>query len=66
MPGAGSVPGETITTPVLAIADRPDSRWRRLLDAEPPILARRADDTLLIDLRTVDPGDDAHLAAHLA
>jgi L-seryl-tRNA(Ser) seleniumtransferase len=65
LPGAGSVPGETIPTPVLAIADHPDARWRTLLGAEPPVLARRSDDRLIVDLRTVDPADDAHVAAAL-
>ncbi len=66
LPGAGSVPGETIPTPVLAVADRPDELWRRLLDADPPILARRHDGRLMIDLRTVNPEDDGHVAAALA
>lgn len=66
LPGAGSVPGETIPTPLLAIADRPDHRWRKLLDARPPILARRSEGRLLIDLRTVDPDDDHHIASALS
>ncbi len=65
LPGAGSVPGETIPTPVLATADDPDAVFGRLLAAEPPILARRHGDELLIDLRTVDPTDDAHVARAL-
>jgi L-seryl-tRNA(Ser) seleniumtransferase len=66
VPGAGSVPGETIRTPVLAIADRADFRWRRLLDAHPPILAWRNDQRLVIDLRTVATTDDSLIAAALA
>jgi L-seryl-tRNA(Ser) seleniumtransferase len=66
LPGAGSVPGETIPTTLLAVIDRPARRWRRLLDADPPILARLAADALLIDLRTVLPEDDAHIAGALA
>jgi len=66
IPGAGSVPGEAIPTPVLAIADHPDARWVRLLAAATPILAHRHDDRLLVDLRTVDPADDAAVAAALA
>ena len=65
LPGAGSVPGETIVTPVFAISDRADARWRALLDADPPVLARRRDGRLLIDLRTVDPADDAHVRTGL-
>jgi hypothetical protein len=36
-----------------------------LLAATPPILARRHDGRLTIDLRTVDPEDDMHLATTL-
>ncbi len=65
LPGAGSVPGEEIATPVLAIADGADELWRRLLQADPPVLARRREGVLFIDLRAVDPGDDAVVAAAL-
>ena len=65
LPGAGSVPGEEIATPVLAVHDGSDARWRRLLDADPPVLARRNEGMLLIDLRAVDPDDDAHVGAAL-
>ncbi len=66
IPGAGSVPGEEIATPVLAIPDRGDARWRRLLEATPPVLARRREGTLYVDLRTVHPDDDAAVATALA
>ncbi len=66
LPGAGSVPGEVIPTPVLAIADAVDARWRRLLDAPTPILARRNEGTLFIDLRAVDRHDDDAMAAALS
>ncbi len=65
VPGAGSVPGETIPTPLLAVTDRPAQRWRRLLDADPPVLARLGADALLIDLRTVLPEDDPHIVTAL-
>jgi L-seryl-tRNA(Ser) seleniumtransferase len=65
LPGAGSVPGSGIPTPVLVLDAEADTCWRRLLDADPPILARRHEGSLVLDLRTVDPADDAHVAAAL-
>ncbi|MDJ0952038.1 MAG: L-seryl-tRNA(Sec) selenium transferase [Acidimicrobiia bacterium] len=66
LPGAGSVPGETIPSPNLHLTGNADRLWERLLNASPPILARRREGTLIIDLRTVDPKDDAHLVETLA
>jgi hypothetical protein len=43
-----------------------DVLWERLLGASPPILARRKEGNLIIDLRTVDPADDAHVVAALS
>jgi L-seryl-tRNA(Ser) seleniumtransferase len=65
LPGAGSVPGETIESPNLHLDGDADALFRRLLDASPPVLARRREGRLIIDLRTVDPGDDLHLAETL-
>ena len=66
LPGAGSVPGETIPSPNLLLHGNADWLWQRLLDASPPILARRREGMLVIDLRTVDPDDDQLIAAALA
>jgi L-seryl-tRNA(Ser) seleniumtransferase len=66
VPGAGSVPGETIPSPNLHVAGNADELFARLLGATTPILARRRDGKLLIDLRTVDPGDDLYVAEILA
>ncbi len=66
LPGAGSVPGETIPSPNLHLTGNADHLWERLLNASPPILARRREGTLIVDLRTVDPKDDAHLVETLA
>jgi L-seryl-tRNA(Ser) seleniumtransferase len=66
LPGAGSVPGETIPSPNLHLDGSADDLWARLLAASPPILARRRGGELIIDLRTVDPDDDAHLAETLS
>ncbi len=66
LPGAGSVPGETIPSPNLLLDGNADSLWHRLLTASPPILARRSEGTLILDLRTVDPADDQHVADTLS
>jgi L-seryl-tRNA(Ser) seleniumtransferase len=66
LPGAGSVPGETIPSPNLRLDGKADALWKRLLGASPPILARRREGSLIIDLRTVDPADDALIVAALA
>ncbi len=66
VPGAGSVPGETIPSPNLHVTGNADELFARLLGATTPVLARRRDGKLLIDLRTVDPGDDLYVAEILA
>ena len=66
LPGAGSVPGETIPSPNLRLDGKADELWTMLLQAEPPILARRQEGKLIIDLRTVDPADDDVLVKALA
>jgi L-seryl-tRNA(Ser) seleniumtransferase len=65
LPGAGSVPGEGIPGPVIAIPV-PRRAWMALLSAEPPIVARYDNDRLIVDLRAVDPDDDAGIAGTLA
>ncbi len=60
------MPGEAIPTPVLSVPDSGDELWRRLLDASPPVVARRHEGALLVDLRTVDPADDVHVEAALS
>lgn len=64
-PGGGTVPGGEITTPVVVVGSATDALWERLLVASPPVLARRVEGRLLIDLRTVAPDDDWHIAAVL-
>ncbi len=67
--GGGSAPGHTIPTRLVAMAVRDESatallaRLRRL---DPPVIARIADDRVVLDLRTVQPDEDAPLAAALA
>ena len=66
LPGAGSVPGETIPSPNLRLEGKADELWERLLNATPPVLARRREGELILDLRTVDPADDSLLARILS
>jgi L-seryl-tRNA(Ser) seleniumtransferase len=63
LPGAGSVPGKGIPGPIIVIADPPDGAWRRLLDRDPPIVTRRDERGIVVDLRSVDPGDDEAVAS---
>ncbi len=60
LPGAGSAPGATMAS--YGVRLRGD-RLIRLRAAEPPIVARARDGHTFLDLRTVDPVDDDHLAA---
>jgi L-seryl-tRNA(Ser) seleniumtransferase len=60
LPGAGSAPGVGIPGPVVAV-DASRNAWRALLAADPPVVGRYDDGRLLIDLRSVDPADDAHV-----
>ena len=64
-PGAGSVPGAVIPGPVMAIGGRVDEVYQRLLQANPPVVARRERGRLRVDLRTVAPPDDQALAMAL-
>ena len=57
-PGAGSVPGAVIPGPVIAVGGRVDKTFRRLLESDPPVVARRERGRLRVDLRTVSPSDD--------
>ncbi len=64
--GGGSLPGDTIPSVALRVpTDKPSREARRLRVGEPAVVGRIEDDTLLIDLRSVDPGDDEGLVAAL-
>ncbi len=65
--GGGTLPGLEIAGPVVRISGPgTDSRWRALLDHDPPVVTRRSEGDLFIDLRTVDPEDDELLAGAVA
>lgn len=66
LPGAGSVPGHGIPTEIIRIAGRGEDVWLRLLHRALPIVCRRDEDALLVDVRAVDPEDDAAVADALA
>lgn len=65
IPGAGSVPGEAIASPALRLPGHGDGAWQSLIAADPPVVARRRDDALFLDVRTVDPSDDPLVVAAL-
>ncbi len=65
--GGGSLPGETLASFGLAIRTGSPSRLvGELRRGDPCIVARIADDALLLDLRTVEPGDDRPLGRAIA
>jgi hypothetical protein len=66
LPGAGSVPGQGIPGPNLVLVATGDAAWRSLLAGDPPVVARREERGVVLDLRSVEPHDDAALAAALA
>lgn len=59
--GGGSTPGQSLPTYLLAVSPQAAEIERRLRLGEPPVIARIDSDALLIDLRTVEPADDAVL-----
>jgi L-seryl-tRNA(Ser) seleniumtransferase len=59
--GGGSLPGERLATTVLAIAPRRGGAadlLRRLREHEPPVIGRIEQERVLLDPRTVLPGED--------
>jgi L-seryl-tRNA(Ser) seleniumtransferase len=66
LPGAGSVPGATIPTRLISLPGPADDVFMRLTRHDPPIISSRRDTSAVIDLRSVLPSDDAHIAAAVA
>jgi seryl-tRNA(Sec) selenium transferase len=64
--GAGSVPGSEIAGPVIRWDGDADAATVRLLEGPLPVVARRDRGSLVVDLRTVDPGRDPDVATALA
>ena len=66
VPGAGSVPGATVPSPVLVVQQpSADLLWDRLLMSDLPVIARRETGELVLDLRTVPAHLDEVLTAAL-
>ncbi len=62
--GGGSLPGQTLPTWVLALASQsPQSLLARLRAGQPPVVARVDEGAVLLDPRTVLPGQDEALLA---
>jgi L-seryl-tRNA(Ser) seleniumtransferase len=59
--GAGSAPGTVIPSPVIRMHSRQDI-YEKLLEEDRPVLARRESGDLILDLRAVEPEDDAEVA----
>lgn len=60
--GGGSLPGATLPTVLLALTvPRPDDFLAQLRAADPPVIARIADDRVLFDPRTVLDGQERTL-----
>jgi L-seryl-tRNA(Ser) seleniumtransferase len=67
--GGGAAPSAVIPTTLLSLSHKEisaDSLRTRLRANHPPIIARVEDGRVLLDLRTVFPAQDAHLATALA
>ena len=65
--GGGSLPGETLSTVLVALdVPRPDSAADALRRGDPPVICRIQDDRLLIDLRTVLPEQEQALLENLS
>jgi len=62
VPGGGTLPGVEIASAGVAVDG---DHAAALRGAEPPVVARVAEQRTICDLRTVDPGDDLLLAAAL-
>ena len=72
MIGGGALPEESIATVLLALEPAggagggADALAGRLRAGDPPVIARIEDGRVLLDPRTVEPGDDAAVAAAVA
>jgi len=64
--GGGSLPGTSLPTALLAIeSDSPNRALEKLREADPPVVARIADGSVLLDPRAVLPEQEADLLAGL-
>lgn len=64
--GGGSLPGETLPTSLIALPGHASGHLAAALrTGAPPVVARTQDERVLLDLRTVLPGQEEALAARL-
>jgi L-seryl-tRNA(Ser) seleniumtransferase len=63
--GGGSLPGDVIASVAIAVPGRPEATARRLRTGSPAVVGRVHAQTLLLDLRSLLPGDDAALVVAL-
>jgi L-seryl-tRNA(Ser) seleniumtransferase len=66
--GSGSLPGESLPTTLISLTHEslaPSTLARVLRYGRPPVYTRIVDDTVCIDPRTLQPGDDKDLVAVL-
>jgi L-seryl-tRNA(Ser) seleniumtransferase len=65
MVGGGTLPEQSLPTALISLKPEGsvEAFSRRLRLSEPPLIARTENDTILIDLRTVFPGQDTALVA---
>ena len=64
--GGGSLPGETLeSVGVVMVGGGAAALARRLRAGQPPVIGRVQDGVVLLDLRTIDPADDAALGSAL-
>lgn len=61
--GGGSLPEETQPSFAVALRGRPQHLAPALRSAGPPVIGRVVDERLALDLRSILPEDDEHLAA---
>lgn len=57
--GGGSTPDQSLPTHLIVLVGDAVALERKLRSSDPPVIARIERDELLIDLRTVDPQDEA-------
>jgi L-seryl-tRNA(Ser) seleniumtransferase len=60
--GGGSTPEQSLPTWLLAMPGDPIAAERALRSSTPPVIARIENDRLVIDLRTVQPEEEAALS----
>lgn len=61
--GGGSLPGQTLPSWALVISGpQPQKLLAALRAGTPAVIGRASDDAVVLDLRTVEPSDDARLA----